>query len=125
MLTQRLQNSAIPLNAKDQEIAETLFRAWSAEKRTECAKRQLGRIAEALAGISQAINAELNGKGKEVLLPQPGGGFAVGPAPPASITGPYLASYELPTSEDLSELLHKNRAAEKDLAASRQRAQGL
>ena len=51
------------LDEYELEIAEALYRAWSAEKRKRCAERRLSRVAEALcfqpAAVSKPCQAGL------------------------------------------------------------------
>ena len=58
------------LDQEQQEIAETLYHAWKAEKDNYCAKRRMTRVADALDGLAKAIRSEL-AEGIARCLPAP------------------------------------------------------
>ena len=69
------------LNHEQQEIAETLYRKWEAQKRVNCFHRQLCRVATALEALSKAIRSELEGGDDRLLLKKvQENGFTADPA---------------------------------------------
>ena len=98
------------LTPQQQEIAETLIRAWSAKKEMNCYRRQLCRVAEALDTLSKSIRAELGGEANHPLVKcvRSSQSFTVDPVNRVAGGGDM---HDLPTADELARLTDSYRSA--------------
>ena len=111
------------LNADEQEIAETLYRQWAAQKQVNCYRHQLCRVAEALNVLSESIKAELEGgPERPVVRRVRGQGFTVDPANQEIWSSD---RHDLPAADELGRLTDAYRGACKSLETSTEAVAGL
>ena len=111
------------LNHEQQEIAETLYRQWEAQKRVNCFHRQLCRTAGSLEVLSKAIRSELDGGNDRAIVRCVGGqSFSVDPA--NQVAGRSV-THDLPTADELAALANGYREACQSLEDSTSAVEGL
>ena len=97
------------MTPKQQEIAETLYCQWAAQKELNCYRRQLCRAAKTLGVLSKAIETELaGGPGRPLVTRVRDQRFTVDPANLVAGGGD---THDLPTVEELAALTEGYRAA--------------